>query len=189
MAGDRHTPQGRRERALPASRVRSRPLAGAPRRRDGRVPRPDRVLSADLPHGKPEGPAGRDNPPRRGSGRRSRRSIADQLRGRQDPFHACPVSPVLRDGLGGSGRNRHRAAGGAGNGARDGTPGGAGRQQDLAGEPGDESGRHGRSNPLGRAGVATGRQEGIRPDCSRRRECDESGRCTARALTTNTAPV
>ena len=50
------------------------------------------------------------------------------------------------------------------------------------GNPVTKGGRHGRSNPLGRAGVATGRQEGIRPDCSRRREGDESGRCTARAL-------
>ena len=41
------------------------------------------------------------NPPPRGSGRRPRRSIADQLRGRQDPLHACPLSPVLRDGAGG----------------------------------------------------------------------------------------
>ena len=158
VAGDRHAPQGRRERAIPAGRVRGRPLAGAPGRRDGRVPGPGRVLSANLPDGEPEGPAGRGNPPPRRSGRRPRRSVADQLRGRQDPLHACPISPVLRDRTGGAFRNRRRAPGSAGHGARDGPPRGAGRQQDLAGEPGDEGRRHGRSNPLGRAGVAARRQ-------------------------------
>ena len=62
-------------------------------------------------------------PPPRGSGRRSRRSVADQLRGRQDPLHARPVPPVLGVRAGGAGRNRLRAAGSAGSGARDG-PGG-----------------------------------------------------------------
>ena len=106
VAGDRHPPQGRSERTLPAGRVRGRPLAGAPGRRDGRVPRPGRVLSANLPDGEPEGPAGRGDPPPRRSprrpGRRPRHPATDQLRGRQDPLHARPVPPVLGDSRRGS---------------------------------------------------------------------------------------
>ena len=47
--------QGRGQRPLPAGRVRRRPLAGAPGRRHGRVPRPGRVLPPHLPHREPEG--------------------------------------------------------------------------------------------------------------------------------------
>ena len=57
---------------------------------DGRVPGPGRVLSANLPDGEPEGPGGRCHPSPRGSRWRSRGAVADQLRGRQDPLHACP---------------------------------------------------------------------------------------------------
>ena len=49
-----------------------------------------------------------------GRGRRSRRSAPDELRRRQDPLHACPVSPFLRDGLRRAGRDRPHFAGGGG---------------------------------------------------------------------------
>ena len=41
---------------------------------------------------------------------------------------------------------------------------------------------HDRPNTLGRAGMATGRQEGVRAGCGRRRKGDESRRCTAGTL-------
>ncbi len=51
--------QGRRERPLPAGRVRGRPVAGAPRRGDGRVPQPGRVLPPHLSHREPQAAARR----------------------------------------------------------------------------------------------------------------------------------
>ena len=49
---------GRRQRPLPAGRVRRRPLAGPPRPGDGRVQEPRRVLSPHVSHREPEGDAG-----------------------------------------------------------------------------------------------------------------------------------
>ena len=73
----------------------------------------------------------------------------------------------------GAGRYRLRAAGSSGNGAPDGPPGGAGRQQDLAGEPDDER-RTARSfEPSGaswRGNWAAGRRStGLQPTTRTRR--------------------
>ncbi len=58
LAGGGHPPPRCRQRALPAGGVRRRPVAGASRRGDGRVPRSGGVLPAHLPHREPEGDAG-----------------------------------------------------------------------------------------------------------------------------------
>ena len=89
--------QGRGQRPLPAGRVRRRPVAGAPRRGHGRVPRPGRVLPPHLPHREPQAPARRARVQRlAGDGRRPGGPAPDQLRRRQDPLDAGALSPVLR---------------------------------------------------------------------------------------------
>ena len=59
VARGRDAAPGRRQRPVPAGRVRRRPPAGEPGRRTRRIPRPGRVLPAHLPDREPQGHARR----------------------------------------------------------------------------------------------------------------------------------
>ena len=93
--GGRAAP-GRGERPLPAGRVCCRPLAGASRRGQQRVPRSRRVLPAHLPHRQPQGHARRRAAAACRRVRRPGRATADQLRRRQDALHARVIPPLRR---------------------------------------------------------------------------------------------
>ena len=90
--------QGCGQRPLPAGRVCRRSLAGASRRRHGRIPEAGGVLPPHLSYGEPEADAGRRGAAPGGRGRRSGGPAADQLRRRQDALDAGAVSPVFRHG-------------------------------------------------------------------------------------------
>ena len=105
-------PSRRGQRPLPAGRVRRRPVAGAPGRRDRRVPRPGRVLPSHLSHREPEGDAGGRGAASRRPRRRSGDAAPDQLRRRQDPRHAGALSPLLGHRAQRAARHRSGHAGG-----------------------------------------------------------------------------
>ncbi len=85
---------------------------------------------------------------------------------------------------------RGRAArGGRRIGTADGAPGCAGRQQDLAGQAGDEAGRHGRAHALGRAGLAARRKEGLRPSQLRMMSGPRAPETPCASCSTSTARV
>ena len=67
-----------------------------------------------------------------------------------------------------------RVGEGGGQGACGGAPRRVGGEQDFPGEPGHQTGWHGCPNTLGRAGVATGWQAGVRARRGRRRKGDQS---------------
>ena len=157
---------------------------------DGRVPGPGRVLSADVPDGKPEGPAGRgifiasrvgaatpsfNCRPTFGGGKTHSMLALYHVFSGTAPGDLAGIDTVLHEAQATELGTARRVV--------------LGRQQDLAGEPGDESGRHGRSNPLGRVGVATGRQEGICADRSRRRGKRRIRAMYCASSSTNTAPA
>ena len=175
-------PPGRGQRPLPAGRVRRRPVAGAPGRGDGRIPRPGRVLPPHLSHREPEGDAGGRGAPALRPGRRPGGAAPDQLRRRQDPLHAGALSPLLRHRAQRAAGHRRGHAGGGGDEAARRPARGAGRQQDLARQPGRQARRHGGAHAVGRAGLAAWRQAGLRPHPGRRRAGDQPRRRAARAV-------
>ena len=59
--------------------------------------KPVEFFPPDVPDGKSEATADRRDPSPFGGWRRSGHPAADQFRRRQDPFHAGPIPPVLRD--------------------------------------------------------------------------------------------
>ena len=111
--------QGRGQRPLPAGRVRRRPLAGAPRRGDGRIPGPGRVLPPHLSDREPEADAGGRRAAPCRPGRRPGGAAPDQLRRRQDALDAGALPPVLRHRAERAGRHRRGDAGGRGEEAAD----------------------------------------------------------------------
>ena len=164
-----HAAPGRRERPLPAGRVRGRPLAGASRRRHGRVQEPGRVLPPHLSDREPEGdcwsarcgalPARAatrscSSRPTSAAARRTRcwRSITCSPASR--PTELAGIDAVMQE----AGAKTLPTAQ-----ARR-----AGRQQDLARQSRHQARRHRRAHALGRAGLAAWRQEGVRAHQGRR---------------------
>ena len=184
LARGGHAAHRRGERALPAGRVRRRPLAGAPRRRARTSTGTRRVLPPHLPHREPEAPARRAacsaSPARAATRWCSSRPTSAAAR-RTRCWRSTTCSP---------GANAERA-GGRRRGA-----GGGGRRRALPkakrvvlvgnkispGNPSHQAGRHGGAHAVGRAGLAARRQEGLRARQGRRREGDEPRRRAARAV-------
>ena len=71
---------------------------------------PYRILPPHLPDPKSEGSAGKWTAAPERPGRRARRAAADQLRRRQDPLHARPLSPVFGRAARRAGRYRRHHA-------------------------------------------------------------------------------
>ncbi len=150
---------------------------------DGRVPRPGRVLPPHLPDREPQGDAGgRPAAPRLAGGGDPVVQLQTNFGGGKThsmlalyhlfsgiaPTELAGIDAVMSDA--GVEHGSDRAARG---------PGG---QQDLARQPERQARRHRGAHPVGRAGLAAGRQAGLRPRTGRRREGHQSRRCAARAV-------
>ena len=171
--GDRHpqalarggdAARGRGERPLPAGRVRRRPLAGAPGRGHRRVPEPGRVLPPHLPDREPEAAAGR-RACSASSGKGGDPVVQLQTNFGGGKTHSMLALYHLFSGIAPSelaGIDAVLTEAGVDDAAH-GAARGAGRQQDLARQPGHQARRHGGAHAVGRAGLAARRQEGLRP--------------------------
>ena len=184
LARGRDAAPGRRQRPLPAGRVRRRPLAGAPGRGDGRVQEPGRVLPPHLSHREPAGgcwsaPCGAS------PARAAIRSSQLQTNFGGGKTHSMLALYHLFSGTAptrAAGRRRSRWRRRASRRCRRAPARRAGRQQDLARQSRHEARRHRRAHAVGRAGLAARRQEGVRAHPGRRREGDEPRRRAARAV-------
>ena len=184
LARGRDAARGRGQRPLPAGRVRRRPLAGAPGRGHGRVPRPGRVLPPHLPHREPASGCWWARVQRL-AGQGGDPVVQLQTNFGGGKTHSMLALYHLFSGIAPTRAGRRRR--GAGGGRRStklptGQARGAGRQQDLARQPGHQAGRHGGAHAVGRAGLAARRQEGVRARRGRRREGHQPRRRAARAV-------
>ena len=178
LAGGDHPSRGRLRGPLPAGRVRGR----SPRRPSGAgadrpgIPRPPAVLPAHPPDGRPQGAPDRCRAAAFRRGRRPGGGPPDELRRREDPLDAGALPPLLGDARLGAPRNRGPASRGG-----DREPScrrpfrGPGREPDFAGEPGPQTGRRPRPDPVGRDRLAAGREGRLPPRPERRQARNEPG--------------